>query len=358
VAAEAARLQDIANQKRTLEIAIMRASGDEIGALTAERADELASTDDGLRGLVEQLNSLRDAADNAAKAAAVLDERRGLEIALMEATGNAAGAAAARRADELAALDESNRGMQLAIFAAEDYADKLDQVSVAANAVRDAQVDALQDQANSLRGVIDKFRAFSSSLREFRTSLDQQDGVASSYAGAASAFRSTAGLAKLGNEKALGSLQSVSEKFLAVSKDSAKTQFDFLKDLGLVKRAVDEAAGTADRTADIAQGQLNGIEATVSALGALDLSVKGIQGSVNGLSVSILAQIQDAALRDTALAETQKIAAATDLSLAAQIAALRSDLQAGLAVVAANTGATARTLDDWTVNGQPETAAA
>lgn len=360
----AAKALDIANQKRSLEIAIMRAQGDEAGAVAAERADELAATDESNRGLVEQLYKLRDAADAAAKAAdaaakaqEIADERHGLEIALMEASGDAAGALAARRRDELAALDESNRGLQQAIYDAQDYADKMERVSQAAMEARDAQVDALQEQADALNGVVDKFRSFADSLREFRASLAQQSNTLDNYAGAAAAFRSTASRARLGDEKALGSLQGVSEKFLAVSRDSAKTQFDYLKDLGLVKRAVDAAADTADRTADIAQGQLDGIKQSVEQLQSLDLSVKGLQGSVSGLSVSILAQIKDADLRATAIEDAARAAALTDINMAKEIADLRASVEAGLAAVAGNTGATARTLDEWNANGQPGVAA-
>ena len=59
-----------------------------------------------------------------AEAAAVVDnsQRRQLELALMEAQGNAAGALAERRKDELAAMDESLRGLQQAVWAAQDAA--------------------------------------------------------------------------------------------------------------------------------------------------------------------------------------------------------------------------------------------
>jgi hypothetical protein len=54
--------------------------------------------------------ALADAEAEAARTAeAIATKRRDLEIQLMEATGDAAGALAARRADELAAIDESLR---------------------------------------------------------------------------------------------------------------------------------------------------------------------------------------------------------------------------------------------------------
>ena len=352
-AAEAARLQQIANDKRQLEIALMEASGDAIGARNARLQDELAAADDSLDPLIQKLFDLQVAGEKAAKALDVANERRSLEIQYMEATGNVAGALAAQRADELNALDESNRGLQSAIFAAEDYATSLEALSDAAIAARDAQVNGLQDQANGLRDVIGRFRQFSDSLRDFRASLDQE-GAGPSYASVSASFRTTAASARLGDAGALGSLQGVSEQFLAVSKRSAKTAFDYARDLAVVKSAVTAAEETAGRTADVAQAQLEGIETQIESLNALDLSVKGVQGSVEGLGISILAQIKDADTRIQASLEMAKAAQASNLTLGAQFEALRAENAAALLAVAQNTGATARTLDRWDGDGQPE----
>lgn len=63
--------------------------------------------------------------------AALAAKRRGMEINLMELTGNAAGALAARRADEMAALDASLRPLQEQINAQTDLGTAYDKASAA-----------------------------------------------------------------------------------------------------------------------------------------------------------------------------------------------------------------------------------
>jgi hypothetical protein len=129
--AEAARqVEAIAAKRRDLEIQLMEATGNAAGALAARRDDELAAMDDSLKALQLQVYAAQDAAAaNEAlanvqmTAAEIAKTRRDLEIQLMEAQGNAAGALAARRADELAALDPVLRALQNEVWAAQDAAE-------------------------------------------------------------------------------------------------------------------------------------------------------------------------------------------------------------------------------------------
>ena len=59
---------EIAEQRRQIEIEIMRLQGDEIGALAAERAIELAAMDESLRALRERANLIKDEEDARQKA--------------------------------------------------------------------------------------------------------------------------------------------------------------------------------------------------------------------------------------------------------------------------------------------------
>lgn len=130
VADEAAKAAEaIANEHRSLEIRLAEALGDAAGALAMKRADELAAMNEQNRALAEAVFAAEDAA--AAQetlnsvhmtAAELAKTQRDLEIRLMEAQGDAAGALAARRADELAAMDETLRPLLLLVFAAEDAA--------------------------------------------------------------------------------------------------------------------------------------------------------------------------------------------------------------------------------------------
>lgn len=95
----------------------------------------------------------------------ILRQARQMEITLMELQGDTAGALAARRQDELAAMDESLRSIQRAIYAFEDLAAANEKVkSAQANlataiqnrdrAEREAQVKAKQAQIESIRAEI------------------------------------------------------------------------------------------------------------------------------------------------------------------------------------------------------------
>lgn len=121
--AAAARATQIATEKRNLEIELIRIQQGDTAALIEQRKDELAAAralDPALADLKQQMYDAQDAADAAARAQALADTRRQLEIALMEAQGKAADALAAQRQLELDATDESLRGLKQAAFAAQD----------------------------------------------------------------------------------------------------------------------------------------------------------------------------------------------------------------------------------------------
>lgn len=76
------------------------------------------------------------------------NQRRELEIQLMEAQGNAAGALAARRELELAALDETLRSLQQQIWAAEDARAASQAAEQAAKAAADAAAKIATERTN------------------------------------------------------------------------------------------------------------------------------------------------------------------------------------------------------------------
>lgn len=124
-AEEAQRVQTIADTGRQIEIDTLRASGNEIAAVALERKgelDALTKLDPALATSKQAYYDLVDAADKKAKADKLAADARGQDIQLMELAGNAAGALAARREDELAAMDETLRAKQKEIYAAQDAA--------------------------------------------------------------------------------------------------------------------------------------------------------------------------------------------------------------------------------------------
>ncbi len=90
--------------KRSIEIDLMRATGDTLGVLKATREDELAILQQTHPELVKYKQAVYDATDATAKNTA----KRGLDIELMNAQGNAAGALQLTRIAELDALSKLN----------------------------------------------------------------------------------------------------------------------------------------------------------------------------------------------------------------------------------------------------------
>lgn len=146
----------IAEERYGLETQLLQVLGD----TAALRARELEALDPSNRALQQQIWAIEDAAEaakaladaqeTAAQAAealaererAIAEERSGLELRLLEALGDASGALALRRAQELAGIDASNRALLEQIYAAEDAA-------VAAQALADAQAEAARIQAEA-----------------------------------------------------------------------------------------------------------------------------------------------------------------------------------------------------------------
>ena len=127
-----AKLEEIANTRRDLEIQLMDATGNTSGALEAQRQielDRLTLLDPTLAALQQQINTQLDlneaneaaarlAEDAAAKALAVANTQHDLEIRLMQARGDTAGATQALRDIEYARLDALDQAAALAAQAA------------------------------------------------------------------------------------------------------------------------------------------------------------------------------------------------------------------------------------------------
>lgn len=345
----ATKALQIANQKRELEINLMELQGKTAEALAARRSDELAAMDASNRALAEQTYVLMDAAEAAAKAAELAKTRRGLEIDLMDAQGKTSEALAARRADELAAMDESLRPLQQQIWAEQALTDEREKATAAAEAAarieadranlqislmeaqgnavgalalkrrqeldaldpslrsiqnaiyaatdasarvstaRDALTQAYQRESSALEQTRDKFADFAKTLAEFRSSLDLTDAATGGqrYSAALSQFQATSASAQLGNADALSSLPSISQRFLDASKEYQGSSLDYQRDLAAVKRAVEAAQGTASRTASNADKQLDALNASVSGLVQVNESVISVADAIRDLKVAL-----------------------------------------------------------------------
>jgi len=133
----------VAARQRALEVSYYEASGRSVDALNTRRADEIAAlrlTGDAIAVNYQQMIYV---AQDAAAAAQLAQQRRGLDIALMEAQGNVSAALAAKRKDEIAAMDISLRATQYMIYATQDLAAAQKSAADAANAALDKSLQRL-----------------------------------------------------------------------------------------------------------------------------------------------------------------------------------------------------------------------
>lgn len=275
----AAKAEAIATAHRQLEIQVMILSGDTIGALAAQRKDELAAADASNRALMQQVYDLQDVA----AAQDRLNQKTALEIKLMTAQGNAAGALAAQRKLDLAAMDASLRPLQVAINATED-------LTTAQNNLQ----TAYQAQAAEIQSTITKFQAFVDNLKAFKKQLTTGPLAALSpqdqYLKTQALFRSTQSAALGGDPQALQDLQSVSEAYLQASKDYYASTEPYFKDLAEVKAGVDAAEAVAQAQVDMAQQQLDALNNMVDGLITINTSVLSVVDAVKAVQDAILAQ--------------------------------------------------------------------
>lgn len=308
--------------RRELEIELMEAQGNAAGALAAQRALELESMDASLRRLQEQVYTAQDAAkatqaladaqEKAAEEAAVLAEaalalardRRMLEIDLLEAQGFATEALVARRKLELEAMDETLRGLQEQIWAAEDAKAANEAMNAAAAAAAEVAQAAAELQKSRVELEIQLLEALGKSSealtarRELElAALDEtlrslqlqiyaaQDAKAASEA-AAEATRTMA-----------AEQERLAEQALALSRERRSMEIDLL-----------EAQGFA-------------VEA-LAARRAIELET--IDASLRGLQLQIYAA-QDAKAANDAAAEAARAAAEEQARAAEQILAVAKE---------------------------------
>lgn len=250
-----------------------------------------------------------DAKTAADKADALNKTRLSMEATLLDMTGDKAGALAIRRAQEISAMDESLRSLQLQIYAQQDVA-----------AARDVLNTAYQRERSELTATADKFKALGDSLRQFRATL--YGGEGSSYGATSAALRSTGNMAALGSESAIGSLPGVASSFLASSRLTSSSLNDYKRDVARVATIVDRAIGGADGMASAAQQQLAALDKSVEGLLEVKESVVTVEQAIADLREAMA--VPTLAIADTAIkAREEDKQAAVDLLK--EVAAMREE---------------------------------
>ena len=289
----------------------------------------LPKTRDGYRQLVEGLNlsnkldqdryvllmELAGAADTyyasleqgAKDAQKLLDDKRRLEIQIMELSGNTLGALTAKRAAELAAMDSSLQFSQQAVWALQDANQKV------ANAVGNVSkaMQVMTTLASKLRS------ALGSSSSSPVTLNDRQNAQAflTSALAIAKAGGSITNLD--GMDKALADIAKPSENLYASFTDYARAQAE-------ASATISQLADYADAQVSMAQKQIDAINGTTSAVYSLGGALAGLAAAVaerNILESSILA----AQLAQTAADKAKADAAITSAALLAATTTATTD---------------------------------
>ena len=260
---------------------------DQIDALTKSPTELLAKSrekemeavkklDLSLVPLLENLWKLQDAAE----AAKLATDRSNAEADMLEAQGFTDRAKTIRRNLALAGVQDLEQQTYMRrTWAAEDAAAKV-------SAARGVLTEAYQREHDAIQATKDKFGELSKSLRAFSASLSNTIAgadLANRYRTTRRTFLETASLARMGDADAMGRLQAEGEAFTAVSRDYVTTSLDYLRDVGLVRSAVDEAADTAERQVSIAELQLRALDESVSGLIQINGSVVSVRDAIASL---------------------------------------------------------------------------
>ena len=316
VAEEEKQASDIARQARELEIALLEAQGDTLGAITLRRQEELAAMDASLHGLQQQIWLAQDAAEAQAKANELAMQRRLLEIELMDALGNSSEALAARRELELQAMDGSLQALQKQIWATKDAAkasveaserrkqalddeirkeeelaritqERAEKVVQAENALR----QAYNREAEAFNNTISKFKDLGNSLREFASTIVPLNGTGqSSIDQLNEKFRSTLNLALLGNVEAMGQIPEVGGQLRDAIIGGATDRISMMRQLLILKADTESVASIADNHVSIAEQQLEALNAQVGKFVTLNESVLSVRDAIIALQALTAAE--------------------------------------------------------------------
>ena len=252
------------------------------------------------------------AAQDAASAAAIADERLSLERRLLELQGDTA----ALRALDLAKLDESNRALQQQIWALEDQKKAAEAAANAADKLRSAWAaitDALIAEIERIRGV-----------------MGTRSG---SYAEALAKFNNASMLARGGDQEAAKALPALSQALLSVAANTARSAEDLARLQGLT------AASLEQTLAIITDAGGTSADAETAATGNLDPSWWE-QFAANQMgTATIPANDVQSALLDELRAVRQ------------EMADLRNEQRIASATIASGTSKTARILERVTPDG-------
>lgn len=203
---------------------------------------------------------------------------------------------------------------------------------------------AYRTQRDELQNTIKQFQEFSDRLRTFRDTLYSAGTTATGYRQALVDLIRVGSLAATGDAASLDQLQGVSQVFLTASKTQARSLFEYQKDVALVASYVDQGIAAADEQVSSAQQQIDLLDAAVGQLIDLNEKAQTLEEAITALLLS--GYVPPAGMSDGATSQ--------GAMTAEQFANMEALLADALYNIAKNTGNTARLLDRWDGDGQPD----
>jgi len=231
-------------------------------------ADALAKTSDTVAlKLMPNLEALRQGTESLTETfvrvtnaqieynAQIATQKRQMEIQLMELQGDAVGALAAKREDELKALDPTLVALQKQIYAAQDLAKAAETAATSTGALADAlvatetavdaQINASRTASQSARQAADAYRqvnaALGDAVRQLRGGALSPLLPAQKLAEARAQLDAVYGQAATGDAAALAKLPQMATDFLTASRDYNASSAAYTADFDMVMKLLGQA---------------------------------------------------------------------------------------------------------------------
>jgi hypothetical protein len=250
------------------------------------------------------------AAQDAASAAAIIDERMSLERQMLELQGDTA----ALRVLDLAQIDMSNKALQEQVWALEDQQKAADDAANAAEQLRNAWAqitDGLIAEIKRIRGVM--------------------SDTPTNYAVALAAFNNASMLARSGDQEAAKALPGLSQALLSVAANTARSAEDLGRLQGLTAASLEQTLAIISQASGTESGAATSAATTPSWWEQFTANQMG--------TASIPANDGQSAMIDELKALRQ------------EVSDLRDEQRIAAATIASGTSKTARILERVTPDG-------
>lgn len=285
-----AYIEELASKRAEMEIDLLKLQGDAVGALAKERAGELEEMDASLRTFQSLIYAQEDFNDLLDKSTSLLEQWHSMESQLLELQGDKVGALAAKRADELDALDESLRPLQELLYAQEDL-----------NNARAREITAVGNLITAQEGVVSELQGYVDKLKSARESM-KMEGMAFAAQQATSArlaFNAVLGQARMGDLSGIGTVDNAMAKLIenANSPKAFQTKQQYeenyyrtYNDIAELEKLAGTQLSTEEQTLNTLKDQLKVLNQIAGNTDSSGLSVQEAQDAVNLAHAEVIAK--------------------------------------------------------------------